>query len=466
MGLVSIFIIIYLLITLGIGVYASRRIKNDADFLLAGRKLPLYLDTATVFATWFGSECLLGAPARMAEEGLMGVMEDPFGAALCLVLVGLFFARPLYRMKLLTFGDFYRERFGKKVEKMAGFILVISYFGWIAAQFLALGFILNLVFGISIAWGVFLGSVLVISYTFLGGMWGLAYTDLLQTIVIILGLVLVLFELNSEVPVKTVLQNSPDELFKMIPTGNGVAWINWFGMLITIGLGSIAGQDVFQRVMSAKSEKVAVMSSLLAGVLYLAVAMIPLYFGLFARYRYPELVQSTSEMMIPRLIMQHAGPVVNLFFFGALLSAVMSTASGALLAPSAILSENLLRPVLKKGLGTGLLDLTRLSVLLVSIPSVLVAMSGQSIFELVSLSSQITLVTLFVPLVFSLFFKVGNAESAMASMACGAIVWILSTVLDTEVLPLVWGFAASFLGYLCMAFFSNLFSKREPYGKC
>ena len=139
------FVIAYWITSVGIGLYAATRVHNTRDFAIAGRSLPFYMVTATVFATWFGSETVLGIPATFLKEGLHGVVADPFGASMCLILVGLFFAAPLYRMNLLTIGDFYKKKFGRSVEVLTTIAIVISYLGWVGAQITALGLVFNVV---------------------------------------------------------------------------------------------------------------------------------------------------------------------------------------------------------------------------------------------------------------------------------------------------------------------------------
>jgi solute:Na+ symporter, SSS family len=187
-NLLLFFIIIYLIITVAIGFLASGLVKNAEDFILAGRRLPLILSTSALFATWFGSETILGASSEFIRHGLYGVIEDPFGAALCLLLVGLIFARPLYRMNILTFGDFYRIKFNRNTEIISSFFMIASYFGWIAAQLVALGIILNVISGLPVVQGIIISALIVSAYTFLGGLWAISVTDFLQTIVIIVGL--------------------------------------------------------------------------------------------------------------------------------------------------------------------------------------------------------------------------------------------------------------------------------------
>jgi Na+/proline symporter len=107
-------IILYLALTVAVGAWASSLVKSSNDFVLAGRSLPFFLSASALFATWFGSETMFGASSVFLEEGLQGVIEDPFGGALCLILFGTFYLRPMYRMGVLTIGDVFKKIFGDK----------------------------------------------------------------------------------------------------------------------------------------------------------------------------------------------------------------------------------------------------------------------------------------------------------------------------------------------------------------
>lgn len=443
------FIAVYMLLNVLVGVWAARRVKNTSDYLLAGRNLPFYIATATVFATWFGSETLLGASSEFAEHGVLGVIEDPFGAALCLILVGLFFARKLYRMNLLTFGDFYRLRYNRTTELIASFFLVISYFGWVAAQMVALGIMFNLISGLSLTAGIFCGSAVVVLYTFLGGMWSVSITDFVQTVMIIGGLLFVTVSTVWEFPFEKVTAELPTDFFSFLPENHSVSgWLNYVALWITIGLGSIPQQDVFQRVMSAKSEKVAVWSSYAAALLYLTVALLPLVLTLYAQHQFPHLLAGDKQLLLPHFIMQTSGLAVQVLFFGALISAIISTASGAILAPAAVLSENMLRPFFPNITDKGLLRLSRFSVLLVSVVSLVMAMMKSNIFELVSASSALSLVSLFVPLLAGLRKNSVAPGAAIISMLAGMFAWLLTLYLETEIEPIIYGLGGSVLGLL------------------
>jgi len=448
------FILIYLVLTLLIGVYSSRFVKNSNDFILAGRKLSLVMATATEFATWFGSETVLGASSKMADGGLMAVIEDPFGASLCLILVGLFFARPLYRMQLLTFGDYYRVIFGKKAEFIAAVSLIVSYFGWIAAQMIAIGIVLNILIGMNVTLAIITASAVVVFYTYIGGMWSVAITDLIHMFFTIVGLIIATFIIvNKAGGFHHIMEQTPPEYFQFLPHNSFHRWVVYIAAWTTVGLGSIPQQDVYQRVMSSRTEKIAVRSSYVSALLYLTVALLPLLLGLAARIMVPN--QSDSQLLLPNLIMQYTDTWVQIIFFGALISAITSTASGALLAPSVILSENILRPYFakrnKRFSDKTFLLITRFSVVIIALISLGLALFRKDIYELVSEASQISLVSLFVPLCAGLFVKSKNEWAALASMIVGMCVWFTALRMETDFPPIFFGLMASFAAFALTA---------------
>ncbi|MCK6391314.1 MAG: sodium:solute symporter, partial [Azonexus sp.] len=139
------FVALYLLVSIGIGLLAATRVHSTKDFAVAGRHLPLPVVTATVFATWFGAEAIFGVSSTFVNEGLHGVVADPFGASLCLVIGGIFFSRKLYKLNVLTLGDYFRLRYNRTIEILTTICIVLAYLGWVAAQIKALGLIFNVV---------------------------------------------------------------------------------------------------------------------------------------------------------------------------------------------------------------------------------------------------------------------------------------------------------------------------------
>jgi Na+/proline symporter len=389
----------------------------------------------------------MGASSKMADGGLMAVIEDPFGASLCLILVGLFFARPLYRMRLLTFGDYYREVFGKRAEFIAAAALILSYFGWIAAQMIAIGIVLNIVIGMNVTAAIIASSAVVVFYTYIGGMWSVAITDLIHMIFTVIGLIIATFIIvNKAGGMQHIIAQTPSDYFNFLPQNSLHHWIFYIAAWLTVGLGSIPQQDVYQRVMSSRTEKIAVNSSYVSALLYLTVALLPLLLGLAARIMVPG--QNDAQLLLPNLIMQYTDTWVQILFFGALISAITSTASGALLAPSVILSENILKPRLKNVPDKKFLLITRMSVVAIALISLVIALVSNDIYELVSQASQISLVSLFVPLCAGLFLKSKNETAAIISMISGMAGWMISLWLDIDFPSIFSGLMASAGGFL------------------
>lgn len=416
-----------------IGLFAARNVHNSKDFALAGRHLPFHIVTATVFATWFGSETVLGIPAVFLKEGLHGVVADPFGSSLCLILVGLFFAAPLYRMNLLTIGDFYRQRFGRTAETFITLGIVISYLGWVGAQISALGLVFNVVSNgeISKFTGMWLGSGSILIYTLFGGMWAVAITDFIQMIVIVIGMLYIGNEVSNQIGgIGVVIEHAWQAgKFHFWPALNLKEIIGFFTAWITMMLGSIPQQDVFQRVQSSKTVTIAIWASVLGGCLYFLFAFIPMFLAYSATMISPKLVVSLidtdAQMILPSFVMQSAPLFAQVLFFGALLSAIKSCASATLLAPSVTFTENILKPMLPKMTDQQLLRNMRVVTLVFTLLVTLYATySKASIFKMVESAYQITLVIAFVPLVCGIYWKRANNQGALFSIFLGLSFWL------------------------------------------
>jgi solute:Na+ symporter, SSS family len=420
------FIVLYLLITLLIGWWASSRVKTTSDYVMAGKKLPMFMAACALFATWFGSETVMGATSEFLDHGLIGIIEDPFGAALCLFLAGLLVARPLYNLNILTFNDFFRLRFGKAAEITSAVFMVPSYFSWIAAQIVALAIVLQVVSGLEREWGVLLCTTLVLTYTYVGGMWSVAVTDFVQTIVIVVGLLALAVDLVLQVGgIEPMVAAAPEGFFRFFPEPEPGAVVGWVGAWMTIGLGSIPQQDVFQRVMAAKDVRTSVRSCYVSALMYLTIAFLPLVICYCGRILYPELLEGDRQMMLPNMVMLHSSLGMQILFFGALISAILSTCSGAMLAPATVIGENLVKPLFKKVNDQQLLAIMRYSVVGVGIITGAMALSRESIYELVAESSALSLVSLFTPLIAGLYWKKASAGGAIISMIAGMLVWLI-----------------------------------------
>ncbi|WP_373511612.1 sodium:solute symporter family protein [Persicitalea sp.] len=449
-------IIGYLLLNLGIGLWASRRVSTTQDFVLAGRNLPLLLAASATFATWFGSETIMGAPTEFVQHGVLGVIEDPFGASLCLFLVGIFFARRFYQMNIITFCDYYRLRYGRRAELLSAMLIIPSYFSWIAAQLMAMGIVLKIVLGWSLTECILLSSAVVILYTVWGGMWSISITDFLQTILIIVGLSIVAVILYQKTDgLDRITEKLPDGFFRFYPEFTFKGSVEYFAAWITIGLGSIPQQDVFQRVMSARSAQTAVRATLISSFMYLSVALIPLFIALCGHLLYPELEQQDGQMIIPQMVLLHTELPLQILFFGALVSAILSTTSSAIMAPAAVLGENVFKFFRPDLTDRQLLLIIRVGVVVITLICIFMANTRESIFELVAESSAFSLVSLFVPLAAGIYWRRANAMGCLLSMMAGLSVWLLCVWLETEYPPLIYGLLGSSSGMLIGVFFGK-----------
>lgn len=354
-------VIAYLFVTIAIGLWAARRVKNTADFAIAGRHLPMYMIITTTFATWFGSEIVLGVPAKFIEGGLRGVVEDPFGAGMCLILVGLFFAGKLYRMTLLTISDYYRHRYGRSIEIVCSLIIMLSYLGWVSAQVTALGLVFNLLSGgtVSIPVGMAIGVVSILAYTLFGGMWSVAVTDFLQMIILVVGLVVLAWFAGDMAggADKVIDLAVSRDLFQFWPEPSWHDILFFFGAAITMMLGSIPQQDVFQRVMSA------IKSCASATLLAPSVTFTE---NIWRQFRTQA---SDREMLLAMRI-------------------------SVLVFSICVLAYS-------------------------------IKMEGTPIYELVSSAYQVPLVGAFVPLVFGLYWKRATTQGAICAVALGIGVWVV-----------------------------------------
>lgn len=460
-------VIAYVLVMIPVGLYASRKVKSTGDYVLAGRSLPFYMALATVFATWFGSESILGASTKFAEGGFGNVIEDPFGAALCLIIAGLFFNRKLYNLSFLTIGDYFKSRYNTIIAIFLSISIIISYFGWVAAQFLALGLVLSTVIpALSLQWAILFAAALVTMYTFFGGMYSVATLDTIQVVVITLGLGVVFACAMSKIGgIDMLVAQTPPEFWRVTPhmSSSLTEWIIFVTALMTIGFGSIPQQDVYQRAMSAKSATVSVWASVVGGLLYFSVVLMPLFIAGAARILYPDVLATNPQNLVLTLIEDHTPLIVQVLFFGALVSAIISTASGALLAPGTLLAENVIKPFFNEISDKFRLSIIRIAVIAIAFGGTILALKDDArIYELVSGAYSVTLVAGFIPLAVGLYSKKANSFGALISIIAGLGMWqywehfVVSDIPSTFV-----GFVASACGMIIGTIIGRFIQKEE-----
>jgi SSS family transporter len=464
------FTIAYLVVTVAIGLYAAKFVSNSKDYLVAGRNLPLYMNMATVFATWFGAETVLSVSATFVQDGLGGIPADPFGATFCLIFVALFFARAFYRLDLLTIGDFYKKRYGKGVEVLTSIAVTLSYLGWTSAQLTALGIVFNALSqgAISLDQGILIGAAIVLVYTTFGGMWAVALTDLFQSFVIVVGLVFVAFLATDMAGGmgKVIDHASQAGKFQFWPTGGSKEWWAFVAAWATLAIGSIPQQDVFQRVTSARNENTAVRGSLLGAAAYFVLAFVPMYLAYSALLVNPEMVNGLLktegrevQLILPNFVLLHMPLFAQVMFFGALLSAILSTSSGALLAPTALFTENVVKPLFGQMSDRRFLLALRVILVLFTAGVLIFALNNTStMYEMVQNAYKVTLVGAFVPLACGIYWHRATTQGALLSALGGLAVWVICErfFAEADIPPQMWGLFASAVGMLVGSFAPQL----------
>ncbi len=425
-------LVVYLAIMLAIGLYASRRVEGSADFVVAGRRLGIWLSTGTLAATWFGGGLCIGAASAAYSGGFLAVIADPFGAALCLFLAGLFYVRALRRTGVMTVASFFTHRFSRSSGLLASVCTIPAYVGWVASLMVAFGRILQSLAGVEPTTAILLGAAVVLVYTFAGGMWAVTLTDFVQLTILIVGMVVLTPILLSDMGGwSAIAAKIPTERFFLYPhDGDATAWFGYVRDWLVIGLGNLAGQDLIQRTLSSRDDNIAVRSAYYSGLIYVTIGFLPVLLGMAGAILLPDLADPDLVMMA---LAEHYLPTFALILFvGALVSALLSSADSALLAPASVVGWDILRHFRPKADERTCLIVSRIAVVLFGLFALALALHKTSVYDLMVDSWSVLLATLFVPLTAGIWWSRANAAGSLASILVGAAAWlILLQITDT-----------------------------------
>lgn len=413
----------YMAVMLAVGYWASKKVRNLADFLVAGRRLPFYLATATLFATWFGAGSCMGASGTAYSQGLMGVISDPFAAGTSLIIAGLFYVGFMRRLELLTVTDIFGRYYSKNTEIFASLLMVPVYIGWLGSQMVALGYIVNVLTGIDPTLGIIIGAVVVLVYTFAGGMWAVTVTDFIQITILILGLFIIFPVVLKEVGgAGALISSTPKEMWRIVPENAGYRdWVSYIGQWTLMGLGCVVGQDLIQRSLASKNERVAKQSAVTAGAAYILIGVIPVTLGLAGRLILPQI--ENPEHIMPALAMMYLPGLILALFLGALVSAIMSSADSSLLAATSLTTNNIILRLFPRTEEANVLPLARVVTVVLAVVSLCVALYVKEIYSLMVNSWATLFVGIFAPVTAAIYWR-RDTRACWASMLIGTGVWI------------------------------------------
>ena len=437
-GLIIAMIVIFFVIRMAIGYWASRKVSGVADYIVAGRRLPIYLTGASIMATWFAAETLMGASSTAYQYGLQGVIFDPFGAALCLFISGVFFIRLMRRARYLTVIDFFERRYGRWMGFAASIVQLVTYFGWTAAQIVAGGAIVQALLGWPISIGMIFVATIVIVYTMMGGMWADTLLDFFQMFLTAGGITLIFFAvMNAAGGWGSFVENAgsmyTSDPFTLLPIpdegylgyGGWMGIVYWMGAWMAIGFGSVATQDLMQRSMSARNEATAVHGTYLAGILYLVFGVMSPLIGLMMFSINPNIAPENTEFLLVSAAVEYLNPFLTGVFIAALASALMSTSDSSILAGASVVTENILPFFGKKMDEKTQLRWTRLMVLIIGVISLLVGIYAETIYKLSVFAWTVILVGIFSAYALGMYWKKANQAGALAGFIGGWGSWLL-----------------------------------------
>tara|TARA_B100001971_G_scaffold37960_1_gene32982 strand:+ start:25253 stop:26590 length:1338 start_codon:yes stop_codon:yes gene_type:complete len=432
----------------GVGFLANSKTETNEDFLVGGRSFNLWLSTFCLFATWFGAGTIISATDEISSTGISASLLEPYGSGFCLIIAGFLLAKKLWEMQLLTYSDFFKIKFGTKVEGVSVFTTLPTFIGWIAVQYLAVSEIIATFTPLTHIQALLIIVLLTTLLTMMGGMWSVSLTDSVQMFIIIIGLVYLFFKIFFE------LDLGAFEMYEMLPIEKKSLNIDNFqkalGLLSAFSiaaLGNLTGQDLGQRIFSAKSAKVARNACLIAGVLYLLIGSIPVWFGMTSELTIgPEY----EGNLISLLIKKYLDPVTSIVLLLAITSAVVSTITSALLAPSSVLANNFLNRVFPN---VSELKLCRISVVLVAITSLIVALMGENVYSLLEDSYAIGFVGFFPALLIGLYSKKLSEIPMLITIFVASTIWICSFFVEFQYSSELIAVAVSFPVYYGLYFF-------------
>jgi Na+/proline symporter len=451
----------YLLVQFALGMAVSRHIATESDYVNAGRKLGVGLAAFSIFATWFGAETVVGAAGAIYSNGLAGGSADPFGYGLCLVVIGLAIAAPLWRRKYTTFGDLFRERYGRGVERLAVILMIPTSIIWAAAQIRAFGQVVSASSDLDVEVAITAAAVFVVAYTVAGGLLADVVTDFVQGVAVIVGLVLLL------VAVGQANGGGVGELVGLIDPARlglfsfeGTSLLEFIEAWAVPICGSLLAVELLTRILGCRSAATARNATLIGAAIYLSVGSIPVVLGLAGPALVPALDE--PEQLIALLAQEHLTTFLYVLFAGALISAILSTVDSCLLAAGSLAAHNIIVPVKPKLSEREKIWCARGCVIVFGLIAYVIALYASGIYELVATASAFGSAGIFIVGLFGLFTTFGRAASAYAALVTGMVVWVVGEFVLAWPTPYLVSLASAFVAYVGIALVAARRLERLP----
>lgn len=435
-------LVVYLLLMIVIGKLAGKRVANTDDYLVAGRKAPLFITVGTIFATFWGGGTIVGATGAAYNGGIYEVIQDPFAAGLALIIAGLFFVVSLRKQNIRSVGSLYAKKYGKKTSYYSIALMLPTYIMWTAVQLLAISKIMYAIFGISMVMSFTISIIVIVTFTYLGGMLAVAWTDTMQVAIIIIGLFMIMIVGIDKVGgVENINKFTPDNFWNILPRSFSLKGIlGYIALWLGMALGNIPSPDLAQRAFMAKSDKTAKSAMIISGILYWTVGLVPVFIALIAITLVGQGQISAnefatdSELLIPIVAKYLLNPFMLAIFISSLVAAILSSASSSLFATSVMISNDLYGNITGAS-DKKILKVTKYAIFISAALSVMIGAFTTQIFELTIFAFSLQFGMLFFPFVCALKSKYVIKEGVVCGMSVALFINVIGCILNKSIIP-------------------------------
>lgn len=430
--------LLYFVAVIVIGLVTYKRVKKDTDYALAGRSLGWSVTIGTLVATMIGSSAAMGKSGTAYQYGV-GILWLPIAIFVGYLIFSLFIAQRLRQANVWTVPDLLEKRFGLTVRRLSAIVLVIAVISIFGAQLIAMGIVFKLAgepLGISYQVAVLVAGVIIVFYTTLGGLYAVAFTDLLQFAIMIPVLTILLPILvfgSGEVSLSTMTAQLEPRMFNMF---TGIPFTLILGLLFTYIPGVIIDQSIWQRVASAKDDKVARWGPVISGAIYFLFSIVVILMGIAGAVVFPNLlnVEANADAILPMMLARFLPQGLTGLGLTALFAVAMSTASACLLVSAVIVAKDIVPMFTKKEIsGPEELRISRIATMVIGLLGVLFALKFSGIFWIMLIAYGIFVGGLFFPIIFSMFWEKATKTAALVSIIGSSIVMVLFLVIDTDI---------------------------------
>jgi solute:Na+ symporter, SSS family len=437
---------LYFAVMIGAGYWGLRRARSADDFLVAGRRLGPFMYIGCMAAVVLGGASTIGGVALGYDYGISG-MWLVFWIGMGVIALGILMSSRLSRLGVYTVSEMLENRYGA-ASRLISAIIIAAYALMIAVtSTIAIGTVFNVVLPLSSSVAILVAGGLVVVYSVAGGMWSITLTDIIQFCIMTLGIFFLLlpFSIFAAGGLSGMQEALPASYFDITAIG----WQTIFTYFLLFFFGLMIGQDIWQRVFTARSPEIARWGSVAAGVYCLLYALAGALVGTAARVILPGI---QSDNAFARITTEALPAGITGLVLAAALAAVMSTASAGLLASSTILANDVYAGFIARDDHNKVL-VNRVTTLLVGIVVLVISLIVRDVVGALTVAYDLLSGALFVPIVGALFWRRATAAGALASMAAGSVVVVIFMAVDGLFAntPIIWGMLASLVAFVVVS---------------